>query len=309
MKTTTSKEVLVTGGTGFIGSHLLSSLKKDGYRATSVSLGPPKRQRFVEDVEYLYCDLTSKLDVKKKLNRPFDYVVNLSGYVDHTPFSQGGERLINSHFIALQNLIEVLPRKSLQRFVHIGSSDEYGATLSPQHEELRERAFSPYSLAKIACTQLLQMLYTSENFPAVVLRLFLPYGPRQNLNHFLPQVITGCLNNEKIPISPGYQVRDFCHIDDVILAIKTAFSVEEANGHIFNISSGKPISIRDITKMVVNIVGTGNPDFGALRYKRKENMSLFADIQKAKNMLHWEPRFSLEEGLLETIHWFKKNNS
>ena len=78
MKTKTSKKVLVTGGTGFIGSHLLWSLKKDGYRATSVSLGPPKRQRFVEDVEYLYFDLTSKLDAKKKLNRPFDFVVNFN---------------------------------------------------------------------------------------------------------------------------------------------------------------------------------------------------------------------------------------
>ena len=126
--------------------------------------------------------------------------------------------MIDAHFRGLQNILEVLPRSRLKRFVQIGSSDEYGDAAAPQHEKLREAPISPYSLAKVACTHFLQMLHRTENFPGVTLRLFLTYGPGQDSKRFLPQIIRGCLDDRAFPASEGEQIRDFCNVHDTVLA-------------------------------------------------------------------------------------------
>ena len=133
METLATPRLLVIGGTGFIGHHLLAAVHKD-WRVTSASLNPPSPQRFVDSVRYLQLDLTDANAVKNSLSEEYEYVVNLGGYIDHTLFESGGRCLINAHFSALQNLVEVLPRDSLKRFVQIGSSDEYGNNKNYQNE-------------------------------------------------------------------------------------------------------------------------------------------------------------------------------
>ena len=209
--------ILVIGGTGFIGHHLLRATKSKGWEITSVSLNPPSRERFVEGVRYLHFDLLNRILVKKHLRKKFDYVVNLGGYISHQLFREHGSALIDAHFRGLQNILEVLPRSRLKRFVQIGSSDEYGDAAAPQHEKLREAPISPYSLAKVACTHFLQMLHRTENFPGVTLRLFLTYGPGQDSKRFLPQIIRGCLDDRAFPASEGEQIRDFCNVHDTVL--------------------------------------------------------------------------------------------
>ena len=118
-----TQRLLVIGGTGFIGHHLLKSVQQKGWKMTSVSLNPPPKERFVDDVCYLNFDMTDSSLVKKYLDKDFDYVVNLGGYINHKLFKDGGRNLIDKHFITIQNLVEVLPRNKLKRFVQIGSSD------------------------------------------------------------------------------------------------------------------------------------------------------------------------------------------
>ena len=203
MEEMNSPHLLVIGGTGFIGHHLLRASHQRDWKMTSVSLNPPPKERFVDDVCYLNFDMTDSSLVKKYLDKDFDYVVNLGGYINHKLFKDGGRNLIDKHFITIQNLVEVLPRNKLKRFVQIGSSDEYGNASAPQNEKMREQPISPYSLAKVASTHFLQMLNRSENFPAVTLRLFLTYGPGQDINRFLPQIIRGCLDDATFPASAG----------------------------------------------------------------------------------------------------------
>ena len=150
--------LLVIGGTGFIGHHLLRAARLRGWQITSISLNPPSSQRLVDDVLYVHFDLTDLEIAKKYLEENFDYVVNLGGYINHQLFKDGGRALIKTHFNSLQNLVEVLPRHRLKRFVQIGSSNEYGNASAPQHEDQREQSISPYSLAKTASTHFLQML-------------------------------------------------------------------------------------------------------------------------------------------------------
>jgi nucleoside-diphosphate-sugar epimerase len=301
--------LLVIGGTGFIGHHLLRASHHRDWKMTSVSLNPPPKERFVDDVCYLNFDMTDRSLVKKYLDKDYDYVVNLGGYINHELFKDGGRNLIDTHFTTIQNLVEVLPRNKLKRFVQIGSSDEYGNAPAPQNEKLREQPISPYSLAKVASTHFLQMLYRTENFPAVTLRLFLTYGPGQDVKRFLPQIIQGCLNNADFPTSAGEQIRDFCFVEDTVRAIMQAMTQPGIEGNVLNIASGKAVSIRKMIKKVCELTGYGNPQYGEVPYRNGENMSLYANISKAKRKLNWEPTTSLSIGLKNTIDWYDYNST
>jgi len=292
--------LLVIGGTGFVGSHLLAATKDD-WQVTSISLNPPSPQRFVSSVRYRQLDLTDFDAVQATLVEDYDYVVNLGGYIDHRLFKDDGRIMIDTHFRALQNLIAILSRKSLKRFVQIGSSDEYGNLPAPQHEDLREQPISPYSLAKVASTHFLQMLHSTEKFPGVVLRLFLTYGPHQDERRFLPQIIKACLMDDEFAASEGNQLRDFCYVQDVVRAILLALQTKDIDGHVFNIASGYPVSIRSIIESVQKIVGGGRPQYGAIPYRTGENMALYASNQKAKKFLSWCPEIPFDVGLKKII--------
>ena len=309
METMNTPHLLVIGGTGFIGHHFLRAAHQRGWQITSVSLNPPSKERLVDGVRYLHFDLTDFEVTKKYLDEKFDYVVHLGGYINHQLFLDGGRALIETHFNSLQNLVEVLPRHRLKRFVQIGSSDEYGNSPAPQHENQREQAISPYSLAKTASTHFLQMLHRTENFPAVTLRLFLTYGPGQDTRRFLPLIIRGCLDDVTFPTTEGKQIRDFCYVDDTVRAILQTLVVPEAVGNIINIASGKPVSIREIIEKVSLISGSGNPLYGKVNYRPGENMSLYANISKAKRILNWEPIINIDKGLKKSIDWFTNDSS
>lgn len=299
------KRVLVIGGTGFIGSHLCKRMIEVGHAATSVSLRPARLT--IPGVQYVVANLADVQSVRTGLSgKSFDYVINSGGYINHRFFCDGGRELIQSHFDGVQNLLVSLDRDSIVRFVQLGSSDEYGAAPSPQKESLREAPISPYSLAKVATTHFLQMLWRTEKFPAVILRLFLTYGPGQNKERFIPQLILGCLENRNFPVSEGKQVRDFCYIEDVIDAIMASLRSSEACGEVINLSSGSPITIRAVAERVQSIVGRGIPEYGKVPYRPGENMRLFADIQKASRLLNWQPATSIDRGLRKTIDFFER---
>ncbi len=307
MEALNTPHLLVIGGTGFIGHHLLKTANNKCWQTTSVSVNSPTEERFVDGVHYLHFNMTDYNLVKKNLVEDFNYIVNLGGYINHQLFQDGGRSLIETHFTTLQNLLETIPRRKLKRFVQIGSSDEYGNAPAPQHEELREQPISPYSLAKVANTHFLQMLNRTEKFPAVILRPFLTYGPGQDAGRFLPQIIRGCLDNTEFPTSAGEQYRDFCYVEDTIRAILKALVEPEVKGEVFNVASGEPVSIRAMIMKVCSLTGSGKPQFGKVLYRPGENMNLYSDIKKIQEMLSWSPQVSLEQGLQKTVNWYAEH--
>ena len=181
-----AERLLITGGNGFIGSHLACHALKAGLEITVLSLHPPSDDRRLDGVTYLQADLTDRVQLQERLPlTTYDYVVNLSGYINHSSFLQEGRGVIDTHFVGVENLLQELDWNVLKCFVQIGSSDEYGDLPAPQSEAMRENPISPYSLGKVATTQLLQMLSRTEGFSAVILRLFLVYGPEQDEKRFL----------------------------------------------------------------------------------------------------------------------------
>ena len=299
------ERILIVGGSGFIGMNLLRACLDGGLKCTVLSLHAPMDERCIKGVDYLQADLTDldqTMNVLKGL--AFEYVVNLSGYIDHSSLFDGGRKVVDMHFGGVQNLLQALNRVALKRFVQVGSSDEYGDLPAPQRESMREAPISPYSLAKVASTQLLQMLHRTEGFPAVIVRFFLVYGEGQDNKRFLPQIIQGCLKDRQFPTSEGEQLRDFCHVADISRGIIAALRVEQALGEVINLASGQPVSIRTMIEKVREQVGKGAPQFGKIAYRPGENMSLYADVEKAALLLGWQPEISLDKGLRRTIQFY-----
>ena len=303
-----SDRILIIGGTGFIGRHLTQKCLKYSSSVTSLGLKDNREgEAHIPGVEYIQADILNREELQLALNgRSYDYVFNLGGYIDHTPYSEGGDKVLGAHFIGVTNIINCLDKRRTKGFVQIGSSDEYGNQPAPQNENMRERPFSTYSFSKTASTHFIQMLHLSENFPGVVIRLFLVYGPGQDEKRFLPQIVIACLKGETIETTEGRQLRDFCYVDDVVDALIKSAVTPQAKGHILNIASGKPVLIRDMIDEIVGIIGKGNPIPGARPYREGEHMELFADINRAKDLLCWEPCITRKEGLIRTIDYYKR---
>ena len=304
----TLPRILVTGGTGFIGQHVVEMALDKGFDITVLTKNNHNLTDELDGVTYLSADISHKASLLTRLeSKVFDYVINLGGYVDHANYLNGGDKVYDVHFNGVRNLVDCIDKSKIKGFVQIGSSDEYGNNPAPQSEIQREAPISPYSCAKVASTYFLQTLYKTEGFPVVVLRPFLVYGPGQGIERFIPQIIKGCINNQKFPTSKGEQLRDFCFIDDIIQAIFSSLDNGNAHGEVINIASGKPASIKKMVNTIVDMIGSGEPQFGQVAYRNGENMALYGDIAKAKEILDWKSSVSLEQGLAETIRWVKKN--
>lgn len=299
--------ILIIGGSGFIGCHLLKRCLKDTVHVACLGLHAIKTADILESrLEYITCDIADASSVRELLqHRAFEYVFNLGGYIDHTPYGSGGRKVIDTHFGGLLNLVDTLDRASLKGFVQIGSSDEYGNISAPQIEEMQGIPISPYSLAKQMGSAFLMMLAERESYPAIVARLFLVYGPGQEDCRFLPQVILSCLKGKEIAVTLGEQLRDFCFVEDVVEGLVVASQTREARGRIFNIASGASVSVREMMDTVVKLVGKGKPLYGARPYREGESMALYADISKARNILRWQPTTDLLEGLKKTIPYYE----
>jgi len=299
--------LLVLGGTGFIGRQIVKQTANKKWSVTCVALSLPKKKNRVNKVKYYKVDLKSYNSVKKKLNKPYNYIINLAGYINHSNLSSDYNKIIREHFLAVKNIVRVVPKKSLKKFLQIGSSVEYGLAKAPQNEKTKLRPITTYALAKTKTTNYLKKIYKKEKYPFVIARLFLTYGPGQKNDRFIPQIITGCLKNQKFPTTSGEQVRDFCYISDTVSAILLLLTNKKIVGDIFNVASGVPVKIKTVINLINKIIGKGKPEFNKRKLHAGENEKLYADIKKIKNQLNWRPKVTLVNGLKKTISYFKKN--
>ena len=305
MVTFKNNSILVVGGTGFIGTNLVKKLLKYDAKVICLSLKKKKKKLSHKNLKYIFCDYTKFNLLKKKLNQPFDYIINLGGYIDHSKFFTKGRAVIDNHFLSTINLLSVIKTKKLKRYLHIGTCDEYGANISPVKENLKEDPITSYAFAKLASINLLIMLNKSENFPSTALRLFLVYGPHQKNDRLIPQVIHGCLKKRFFPVSKGNQLRDFCYVDDVVDAIILSLTRKNALGKVFNIGSGKPISVKFIINKISKIIKQGKPQFNKIPFRKNENLKLYPSINRANKVLGWKPKTNLDQGLVKTINYYK----
>ena len=302
-----NSKILVVGGTGFIGSNLILELIAKGNKVISLSKDSTNKNR-IKKVEYIFHDLINPLKKEKlKLFSGVEYVINCSGYIDHRSFLDGGKEIFNQHFEILYFLTNLAIEINAKSFIHIGSSDEYGKNTSPLGESIRESPLSPYALGKLTSTHYLQQLNKQGILSTIILRPFIVFGKRQSKKRFLPYLIENCLKDQEFKVTKGEQIRDYLYIKDFNLALIKSLNNVNAYGEVINIASGIPISIRSIVYTVQEIIGKGRPIFGGIDYRKGESMELYADINKAKRILKWEPKYDFKRSIKEVIDWYSEN--
>jgi len=301
-----NKNILVVGGTGFLGFHISSLLSSYGANVYSLSKSPPVKSRKLANVTYIFHDLLIPFPDSHFI-RTFDfhYIFNCAGYVDHSSFFKGGVSVLRNSFDSVLNLIQSLNWHSIKSFIQLGSSDEYGDLPSPQSESSIPTPLTSYSLSKFTITNLLLSLYASDNLPFIVVRPFLIYGPFQDSNRLFPYVISNCLSDSTFSVTSGVQHRDFLYVDDFVDAVTSLALAQHALGYIFNVGSGNHISVRDSVLLIRSLIGSGRPEFGRTHLRETENSSLYADLSRISQFIQWKPRINLVDGLNLTINYYR----
>ena len=297
------EKVLIIGGTGFLGYYLSKSCLKK-YSVSSVSLNKPTKKKKLKKVNYIHFDISKKKSFRKLNNKEFEYVVNCGGHVDH----KNKIKTYNSHFLGVKNLVTFFSNKrKLKKFIQIGSSAEYGKVKSPQSENSNCKAKLIYGRSKLSATKLILNQSKKKIFPAVILRLYQIFGPKQSFNRLIPIVINSCLKNKKFPCSSGTQKRDFLYVDDAVNAIMLTIKSKKLLGEIINVGYGKCITVKKVINYICNIIGKGKPEYNKIKLRKDEAKIIYPNILKAKLLLNWKPKVSFYDGLKKTINSYKND--
>lgn len=300
------KKILIIGGTGFLGSSLCKYTKKKKFNTISVSSHKTKFKK-IDKVKYIFCDITKTNEIEKKLNFNVDYVVNFSGYVDHS----NKKKTYQSHYIGCKNLVNFFQKKKIKKFIQVGSSLEYGKTISPHYEKFKKKDLnslkSVYAKSKFLATKYCLEAFKKNFFPVTIVRPYLVYGPGQKSNRLIPFIISESLKNKNFPCSNGNQVRNFLFIDDFIKGIFKILSCKNVNGEIINIGSNENLRIKKVILMITNYIKLGKPLFGKIKLRKDESLRYYPNIKKAKKLINWKPLIRFENGMTKTIKYFLKN--
>tara|TARA_B100001123_G_C15284492_1_gene1015152 strand:+ start:923 stop:1915 length:993 start_codon:yes stop_codon:yes gene_type:complete len=294
---------LVTGGAGFIGSHLVDKLISLNHEVTvldNFSTGRRDNLSHVKGkIKLIECELSKNEDWEKEFNK-VDWVFHVAGLADIVPSIQNPINYFNSNAVATLNVIEASKKNKVKRFVYLASASCYGIPkVYPTTEKAEIKPQHPYAMAKLMGEQLVMHWAQVFNLPAVSLRLFNVYGPRSRTSGTYGAVL-GVFLAQKLADKPltivgdGKQTRDFTYVSDVIDAIIYAIKSDK-KGEIYNVGSGKAISVNRIVELLDAKKKTfipkrpGEPDYS------------LADINKIKKDLQWEPKISIEEGIKEIL--------
>lgn len=296
------KKILIVGGTGFIGFHLAKICIKKGYQVICVSTKKPLFSRRVTKVKYIICDIRKRKELEKKIKKTFDYVINLGGYVDHS----NKKKVYESHYQGCHNLANLFLKTKIKRFIQLGSGMEYGKSKTPHFEKSKCFPKSIYSLSKYKASIYLLNLYKKNNFPCSILRLYQAYGPNQDFNRLIPEVIKACLLNKRFNCSEGSQKRDFLYIDDLIELLIKIIKTKKIKSDVYNVGCGRAVAVKNVIEKINLIIKRGKPNFGGIIMRKDEVMSLYPNIKKIKKTFNWNPKTSMFKGLRKTINYYEK---
>ena len=298
------KKILVVGGTGFLGFHLIKKCLDLKMIVTSISRRKPTKFLRLGKVEYKICNITKLQKLKKLINNDYDFIVNLGGNIDHS----NKNKTFRSHYLSVKNLYDVFKNKKIERFIQIGSSSEYGKIFGAVKENNICKPKMIYGRSKLMATNFLLKKNKLERFPLTILRFFQIYGPFQKKNRLIPFVISSSIKNKKFNCSEGSQLRDFLYVDDAVESIIKSFKRKESKGKIINIGNGTPVEVKKVILMINALIKKGKPKFGKLSLRIDESKNIYPDLRVAKKILGWKNKTSLKKGLIKTIQFYKKNS-
>ena len=288
-------KILITGGTGFIGSHLTQFLKKDN----DITIYDVKKP-IEKDVKFILGDI---LDEQKILQsfQDFDAIIHLAATVGVKNTETNPVLTLNTNILGTKNILEACKKHNIKKVILASSSEIYGEPRKVPIDEIQTPIpITTYGISKLASEEYLKSYAKTCGFNYSILRFFNVVGPKQSSRFVLPEFIKNALNNKPLVIhGNGLQIRAFCHIADICQGIEK--SICKGDGEIFNIGNDlEPITIENLAKKVISVLNSQS----TIKYisfeksgrnREQEIMTRTPSIQKAKKILSYQPEHNLKE--------------
>lgn len=318
------KTFLVTGGAGFIGSNFVHRLfhKYPDYRilvldlltyAGSVDNLPTDFHAANSSgrIEFWYGDVRNASLVDSLVKRA-DVVVHFAAETHVTRSIFDNHHFFETDVLGTQVISNaVLRAETVERFVHISTSEVYGTADSELMDERHSLLpLSPYAAAKAGADRLVYSYWATYQLPAVIVRPFNNYGPRQHLEKAVPRFVTSCLLNEPLRVhGDGSAARDWIFVDNTCDAIDRVAHCDAKTviGEVINIGTGVSLSVAEIARAVVKQMGMPESLITYVGDRPGQVFRHTCDASKARRLLGWEPKGSFEDGLKTTIEWYRAN--
>ena len=312
------KKVLVTGADGFIGSHLVEALvaRRAKVKALSCynsfnSWGWLEDVYCLDEIEVVSGDVRDP-HMCKKISEDVEVIFHLAALVG-IPYSYITPRsYVDTNIKGTLNMCQAAQENGCKRVIHTSTSEVYGtAQYVPINEEHPLVPQSPYSASKIGADATAMSFYHAFGLPVIIARPFNTYGPRQSARAVIPTIITQIAGGKKkIRLGDTTPTRDFSYVRDTCQGLILLAENEDAIGQVVNIGSNREICIKNLITLIKTLMHSDvqfAEEKQRIRPKASEVLRLWCDNTKLKTLTNFEPRCSLEQGLEETIEWFRKN--
>lgn len=314
------KKVLVTGADGFIGSHLTELLVEKGYQVKAfvyynsfntwgwLDTLPQDKMR---EIEVFSGDIRDPNGVREAM-KGVDGVFHLAALIA-IPFSyHSPDSYVDTNIKGTLNVLQAARDLGTERIMVTSTSEVYGtAQYVPIDEKHPYQGQSPYSATKIGADRLAESFYRSFNLPVSIVRPFNTYGPRQSARAVIPTIITQLLAGQKeIKLGSLSPTRDFNYVKDTAAGFVSIAESDKTIGEEINIATQQEISIGDLANEIIRQINPSAKivcDEQRLRPEKSEVNRLLGANEKIKRLTAWEPRYTFEEGIRETIAWIREN--
>jgi NAD dependent epimerase/dehydratase len=317
-------KVLITGADGFIGSHLTEAAVRAGHDVRAFVLYNSFNSwgwldQCGEDVKGKFSvfagDVRDPNGVRAAL-KGCDAVLHLAALIA-IPYSyHSPDTYVDTNIKGTLNIVQAARDLGVSKVVHTSTSEVYGtARFVPITEDHPLQGQSPYSASKIGADQIAMSFYTSFGTPVSIVRPFNTYGPRQSARAVIPTIITQIANGKRqIKLGALHPTRDFNYVSDTVTGFLAALDSERSVGEVINLGSNYEISIGDTARSIANVMQVEIEivtDDQRLRPEKSEVERLWAANDKARELLHWQPRYGglagFRRGLAETVEWFSNS--
>jgi NAD dependent epimerase/dehydratase len=316
------KKVLVTGADGFIGSHLTEALVNYGYEVRAFvcynsfnSYGwlDTVSNEIKNKIEFFPGDIRDPNGVREAMQQ-IDIVFHLAALIA-IPFSyHSPDSYIDTNVKGTLNIIQAARDNKVKRVLVTSTSEVYGtAQFVPISEVHPKQPQSPYSASKIGADAIADSFYRSFDLPITIVRPFNTFGPRQSARAVIPTIISQLLNGAKeIKLGDITPTRDLLFVKDTVNGFMKISQCDELIGHEVNIATQSEISVGDLAQQLINQINPSAKiitDTIRLRPEKSEVFRLFGSNEKLKSFTDWSQKYTLAEGLNETIEWFSKKEN
>jgi dTDP-glucose 4,6-dehydratase len=309
------KKVLITGASGFIGSHTVESALDRGYSVRVFlrynSTGYVGNLRFLgkklKEIEICWGDIRDYTSVLRAV-KGVDYVIHLAAQIS-VPYSfQNPIDFAMNNVVGTTNILKASVECGISKFVYTSTSEIFGGSDEPLNEDSLRIPKSPYSASKVGADAMVKSFFYTYNLNTLILRPFNTFGPRQSIRALIPWIIYQGLMSEKVKLGNLEPKRDFTYVKDTVEGILLALEKETEGGDEINLGTGRSFSVMEVVEVVSKVLGKNlkvEVEEKFKRPKKAEVFNLIADNSKAKRVLGWEPKWSFEEGVRETVEYVR----